>query len=152
MSIPARVGPPPTLSTTGPQRQLDQQAPRQMWERLARAVFDLPGVEEGVSQVSPPSSRAVFVVDRPGELAPERSLAPGRRLEPVHLHGADDTSLHLVLPAARGDELVALGWAVPHQFGDFGTEFLVFGPRDDAELDVVLGLVRESLAFATGAR
>lgn len=115
---------------------------------MVARVFGLEGVVEGHSQVSPASSRAVFVEDVREEVAPETSLAPGQRLEPVHLHGVEDTSLHLVLPPGRGAELVRLGWAEPHQFADFGTEYMVYGPRDHEELDVVVGLVEESLAFA----
>ncbi len=100
--------------------------------------------------MSPASSRAVFLREQREELAAETSLAPGRRLEPVHLHGVADTSIHLCLPVDRGQELTALGWAEPHQFGDFGTEWFVYGPRDEAELEVVLGLIDESLAFARG--
>lgn len=67
------------------------------------------------------------------------------------MHGVNDTSLHLCLPAERGAELIAACWAEPHQYGDFGTELLVYGPRDDAELAAVLGFVAESLAFARDA-
>lgn len=146
-----REGPRPTTSTEGPHRQLDQQAPPELWGRLVAAVFALPGTEEGRSQVSPISSRAVFLTDRPTERAPETSLAPGRRLEPVHLHGFADTSVHLCLPAERGRELTALGWAEPHQFEEFGTEHMVYGPRSEDEVEVVLSIVEESLRFARGA-
>ncbi|WP_162850863.1 NUDIX domain-containing protein [Amnibacterium kyonggiense] len=146
-----RPGARPTTSTEGPHRQLDQRASPALWGRLVAAVFALPDVEEGRSQVSPISSRAVFLTDREVERSPETSLAPGRRLEPVHLHGVDDTSVHLCLPAERGRALVDLGWAEPHQYEDFGTEFMVYGPRTDAELGVVLAIVRESIEFARGA-
>ncbi|HEU0207112.1 MAG TPA: luciferase family protein [Pseudolysinimonas sp.] len=143
-----RVGDRPLVSAAGPQTQLSQQSPPELWGRLVARTFALAGVEEGHSQVSPTSSRAVFLCEMHDERAAETSLAPGRRLEPVHLHGVADTSIHLCLPAARGEELTALGWAEPHQFGDFGTEWFVYGPRDEAELDVVIGLIVESLAFA----
>ncbi|SDQ62358.1 hypothetical protein SAMN02800687_2141 [Curtobacterium sp. UNCCL20] len=149
MTVP-RSGPAPTTSVEGPHRQVDQRSTPELWGRLVAAVFALPDVVEGHSQVSPPSSRAVFPTDRETESAPERSLAPGRRLEPVHLHGVDDTSVHLVLPVERGRELMELGWAEPHGYADFGTEFMVYGPRDDDELAVVVGIVAESLAFARG--
>ena len=142
----ARRGDALALSGEGPQRQLDQRSSPELWGRLVAAVFGLPGVEEGHSQVSPASSRAVFLTDVRDERSPERSLAPGRRLEPVHLHGVDDTSMHVVLPRERGLELVELGWGVPHQYGDHGTEFLIYGPRDDVEL--AIGIIRESLSFA----
>ena len=138
------------MSTVGPQTQLSQQSSPALWGRLVARTFALPGVEEGHSQVSPASSRAVFLSELHEERAPETSLAPGERLEPVHLHGVADTSIHLCLPAQRGQQLTELGWAEPHQFGDFGTEWFVYGPRDESELEIVLGLIDESLAFARG--
>ncbi|WP_238348329.1 luciferase family protein [Ornithinimicrobium pratense] len=83
------------------------------------------------------------------ERDPQTSLAPGRRLEPVHLHGVEDTSVHLTLPTARGAELVQLGWAEPHQYADFDTEFMIYGPRNEQELEQVLSVIEESLAFAS---
>lgn len=143
-----RTGTRPWTSDEGPHRQLDQRTSPALWGELVARVFSLEGVEEGISQVSPPSSRAVFFGDMPDERSPETSLAPGQRLEPVHLHGVQDTSIHLVLPPARGDELVRLGWAEPHQYADFATEYMLYGPRDDAELGAVVSVIEESLAFA----
>ena len=146
-----RPGPRPAVSTEGPQRQLDQRATPELWGLLVASVFSLDGVVEGHSQVSPTSSRAVFIEGVEVARAPETSLFPDGRLEPVHLHGVADTSLHLVLPAARGARLTELGWAEPHQYEDFGTEFMVYGPRDEAELAVVLAIVGESLDYARSA-
>ena len=56
--------------------------------------------------------------------------------------------IHLALPAERGGRLVELGWAEPHQYADYGTEFMVYGPRTQRELDIVVSFVEESLAFA----
>jgi hypothetical protein len=145
-----RPGARPRTSDDGPQRQLDQRAAPALWGELGARVFALDGVVEGHSQVSPASSRAVFLVGRREERAPETSLAPGQRLEPVHLHGVDDTSTHLVLPPVRGAQLVELGWAEPHQYAEFDTEFMIYGPRDEAELDDVLSVIVESIAFARG--
>jgi hypothetical protein len=114
-------------------------------------VFRLEDVVEGISQVSPASSRAVFLAEMAQETSPETSLAPGRRLEPVHLHGVQDTSTHLVLPARRGEELVRLGWAEPHQYADFGTEFMIYGPRDADELESVVSVIKV-LTFARSPR
>lgn len=143
-----RAGARPTTSDDGPHRQLDQQAPPALWGELVARVFALQGVVEGVSQVSPASSRAVYLVDVEGEGAPQTSLATGQRLEPVHLHGVDDTSVHLVLPPDRGEDLVRLGWAEPHAYAEHDTEFMVYGPRDADEVAKVLSVIEESLAFA----
>jgi hypothetical protein len=131
---------------------MDQRASPALWGELVARTFGLPGVVEGHSQVSPADSRAVFLADQSEERTPETSLAPGRRLEPVHLHGVTDTSVHLVLPAGRGARLVELGWAEPHQFADFGTEFMIYGPRSEEEIEIVLSIIQESLAFARPAR
>lgn len=143
-----RPGPRPEVSSEGPQRQLTDGATPEMWGTLVARVMALPNAVEGHSQVSPASSRAVFLRDRVDPLVPWTSLAPDRRLEPVHIHGVDDTSLHVCLPRFRGAELTALGWTTPHQYEDFGTEFLVYGPRDASELETVLSIVEESIAFA----
>ena len=145
-----REGDRPEVSRTGPQTQLSQQSSPELWGRLVARVFGFDSVIEGHSQVSPASSRALFLTDLVEERAPETSLAPGKRLEPVHLHGVADTSLHLCLPARRGDELAQLGWGEAHQYEDFGTEFMIYGPRTNSELEFVLSVIRESLAFARG--
>lgn len=143
-----RSGTRPRMSDDGPHRQVDQVAPPALWGTLVARVFNLPGVSEGISQVSPASSRAVFFDDGIVASTPSRSLAPHGHLEPVHVHGVEDTSLHLVLPAGRGAQLVELGWAEPHQYADFGTEYMVYGPRDEDELDAVFSIIQESLDFA----
>ena len=148
-TVHAREGSRPRVSTSGPQRQLDQKSSPAVWGELVSAVFQLPGVVEGHSAVSPASSRAVFTEGVDVPIEPRRSLAPAdARSEPVHLHGVDDTSIHLVLPPDRGRELVELGWAEPHQYEDHGTEFLVYGPRDRHELEIVLTVIQESLAWS----
>lgn len=145
-----RAGQRPEVSSEGPQRQLSQRSTPELWGLLVSRAFALPGVVEGHSQVSPVSSRAVFFEPDLPERAPETSLAPGQRLEPVHLHGVHDTSIHLCLPRDRAIALVDLGWGQPHAYGDYGTELLVYGPRDEDELEAVLSIIAESLEFARG--
>ncbi|UOE46122.1 luciferase family protein [Agromyces larvae] len=147
--MPMRAGAAPTVSDEGPQRQLDQQSPPEIWGRLVHDALALPGVVEGHSAVSPVGSRAFLLADLVEAPSPERSLAPPEdRLEPAHVHGVGDTSLHLVLPPRRGTEIVAAGWGIPHAYGDYGTEWFVYGPRNERELAFVLELIREALDFA----
>ncbi|GAA1210644.1 hypothetical protein [Rhodoglobus aureus] len=146
-----RTGARPRVSTEGPQGQLTQQSSPELWGQLVARTFGLHSVIEGHSQVSPASSRAVFLLDKVDERAPETSLAPGQRLEPVHLHGVFDTSLHLCLSANRGQQLTELGWGEPHQYEDFGSAFMIYGPRTIAELDIVVSFIEESISFARGS-
>ena len=94
-------------------------------------MFQLESVIEGHSQASPASLRAVFLTDMAQERSPETSLAPGHRLEPVHLHGVSDTSLPVYLPSVRGDELASLGRGEAHQYENSGTEFINHGTIGD---------------------
>jgi hypothetical protein len=150
-SLVTRLGDRPRTSTEVPHRQLSQHATPRLWNNLAEAIFALPGVVEGPSSVGTPSSRAVLLEDLLEPLSAETSLAPvAERLEPVHLHGVEDTSLHLCLPADRAHEVCIFGWGEPHRYAARPTDIMVYGPRDAEELQVVLGLVRESLAFARG--
>jgi len=147
-----RDGQRPLTSNEGPQTQLTQQSSPELWGQLAARAFALDGVIEGHSQVSLASSRAVFLSDQADERATGTSLAPGQRLEPLHLHGVFDTSLHVCLPPERGQALTALGWGEPHQYEEFGTEFMIYGPRTTSELDVVVSIIEESIAFARGTQ
>jgi uncharacterized protein (TIGR00369 family) len=63
-----------------------------------------------------------------------------------HLHPEHDGSLHLSLPPALYDEVLQAGWGEPHPIS--GT-MLVFGPRDEVELEVVWRLVQASYNWAT---
>lgn len=145
-----RTGRRPEVSVEGPQRQLADQASPEIWGRLVFEATRLPFVREGRSAVSPVDSRALIILDRDEPAVPEATLAPGQQVEPAHIHGVHDTSVHLVLPRDRAAQVCADGWSIPHQYGDFGTELLVFGPRNSAELGVVLNLLVESIAFARG--
>jgi hypothetical protein len=114
---------------------------------IARAVqFD--GVIEGHSSVSRGPTRALLLTNLSEISAPETSLSPREPLESVHIHGVTDTSTHLCLPVERAIEICELGWGEVHPFGDFGTEIMVYGPRDDRELGVILSIIGESLLFA----
>lgn len=48
----------------------------------------------------------------------------------------------------RAHEVCELGWGEIHPFDDFRTEIMVYGPRDEEELEVVLSIIEESLHFA----
>jgi phospholipase/carboxylesterase len=110
--------------------------------------MELTGVTECHSSVPPAPSRALLLTDQRTVSAPQTSLSPSDPLEPVHIHGVTDTSTHLCLPVERANEICELGWGEVHPFGDFGTEIMVYGPRDEEELEVILSIIEESLTFA----
>lgn len=149
--LPSRSGVRPKTAASGQHRQLSQQSHPGIWGRTAAAVFSLRHVTEGHSSVCSVSSRAVFLKDVLVPRSAATSLAPiDDRLEPIHLHGVFDTSLHLCLPVDRAREVCALGWGEPHHYAGHETEIMVYGPRDRDELTSVLEIVLESIAFARG--
>lgn len=145
-----RTGEPPETSTGEPPRQLTQRASPELWGRLVYEATRLPHVREGRTPQCADDARALIVADRDAPAVPEATLAPGGAVEPVRMHGVHDTSIHLVLPRWRAYQVCADGWGIPRPLGDTAAEVLVFGPRDVAEVAVVVGLIAESIAFARG--
>ena len=66
----------------------------------------------------------------------------------AHLHPVSDGSLHMSLPSAIVDAVIDNGWAERHPLaGRYGLPdniVMVYGPRDDAELAIVVQLLRAS--------
>jgi phospholipase/carboxylesterase len=143
-----RAGPRPSTTPTNPHTQLDQNAPPELQERLFALARGLPGVVVGRSLVSVPGARAFHL---PGCARPTRAGFMIER-EFAHLHPARDGSLHMALPPAIVDRVIENGWAERHPLaGQYGLPtniVMVYGPRDDAELEVVAALVRASHAHA----
>ncbi|GAA2371841.1 luciferase domain-containing protein [Nonomuraea africana] len=145
-----RRGPRPATRPTTPHQQLDQTAPARLQEELWLRMAALPGVRTGRSGISLPDTRALHLTAASG---PADAYLIGAEF--AHLHGARDGSLHLSLPEAGVRQAIERGWAEPHPAVAMGlvppTIVMVYGPRDDEELEVVWGLVQDSHAFATGS-
>jgi luciferase-like monooxygenase len=115
-----------------------------MQEQLFTRAQALPGVSVGKSLVSVPGARA-FHLDEALARGPNDAFQRGREF--AHIHPAHDGSLHMTLPPRLYEEVLAKGWGEPHPVS--GT-MMVWGPRDEQELEVIWNLVRASHAYATG--
>jgi hypothetical protein len=146
-----RSGSRPRTTSSNPHTQLDQNAPRALFDALAARIFALPDAEERRSLVSVAGARALWLRDG---IAAGPSDAFMVEREFAHLHPARDGSLHMALPRRRAETAIAAGWAELHPIARLGylpqTVVMVFGPRDDAELEIVYGLVLESYRNAGG--
>jgi phospholipase/carboxylesterase len=92
------------------------------------------------------------VVRKPG--GPEDAFLVPQVGEFAHLHPPYDGSLHLALPPALAADVLAKQWGVAHPLAGLRVTpgmVMVFGPRDEAELEVVAAIVATSHAWATGA-
>jgi hypothetical protein len=71
-----------------------------------------------------------------------------------HLHAAPEGSIHLALPAIVRLNVIESGWSELHPSVQAGflppTLVMVYAPRDEEELAVVVGLVTASYYFAHG--
>jgi hypothetical protein len=146
-----RAGARPRTTTTNPHTQLDQNSPPDLQERLFAQSLGLTGVVVGPSHVSVPGTRAFHL---PGCPHPGAAGFMVER-EFAHLHPPSDGSLHMSLPPAIVQAVIDNGWAEYHPLaGKYGLPtniVMVYGPRDAAELEIVLDLVRASHAHACPA-
>jgi phospholipase/carboxylesterase len=84
---------------------------------------------------------------------PAQAFLVPRAREFAHLHPGHDGSLHIALPVGMAADAIRHGWAVAHPLAGIRLTpgmVLVYGPRDERELDVVTAIVSTSHAWATG--
>ncbi|UGT63380.1 luciferase family protein [Nocardia asteroides] len=151
LGLPRRAGARPDTRPHNPHQQLSQNAPADLQEVIWTRMTALDDVAAGRSSVSLPDTRALH-------LRPRLAHGPGDAFlagtEFAHLHGHADGSLHMCLPPAVAAEAVEQGWAELHPMARRGllpaSLTMVYGPRDEHELDVVWQLLHLSYAFARG--
>ena len=111
----------------------------------------LEGVRAGRSGISRPESRALHLEPRLA-LGPPEAFVAGTEF--AHLHRSADGSLHAMIPPDLRDEAIRRGWAEMHPAARAGyqpdTLVMIYGPRDQAELETTWDLVKASYTFARG--
>ncbi|MGI9075713.1 MAG: luciferase family protein [Gemmatimonadaceae bacterium] len=154
-NLAARRGPRPRTTLTNPHTQLDQHPAAPVAESLraalADAVFALPHVRERPSAISVPGARALWL-DTDAARGPRSAFLIATEF--AHFHPLPDGSLHAALPSTLTESATALGWAEEHPVARLGlipaNVVMLYAPRDESELRVVLYLVTASHAFASG--
>ena len=149
--LPPRSGARPEVSPYIPQEQRSDNAPVELQEELFRRAAALPGVATGQSAISVPGSRG-FLLALPRVGPPDAFIVPSAG-EFAHVHPGYDGSMHLALPPALAADVVAKGWGVAHPLAGVRLTpgmTMLFGPRDAAELETVVGVVTTSYAWASG--
>ncbi|HXA43265.1 MAG TPA: luciferase family protein [Candidatus Solibacter sp.] len=150
-ALPQRTGERPQTHHAMPHQQVSQNAPSEFQEALFERLAALPGVIVGQSHVSVPGARAFHLEP---ESAGGDSGAFMAGTEFAHLHPAYDGSLHIVLPEPVARQVIERGWGEFHPLVEQGmmppTNVMVFGPRNEGEVDVVWQIVRASYDAAQG--
>src|SRR6056297_4179096 len=149
VAFPMRDGARPETTSGVPHVQIGIQPVPALSEEMLRQVADFPGVVLGATRVSLPGAVG-FQLTSEVSIAQPQAIVGG--LEFAHLH--PDGSLHASLHPDTARAAIDAGWAVAHPWADQreGWEgfVMIYTPLTEAELDVVLQLVRGSYTYITG--
>lgn len=149
VAFPMRDGAPPETTSGVPHVQVGIQPVPELSEELLRQVADFPGVVLGATRVSLPGAVG-FQLTSDVSIAQPQAIVGGREF--AHLH--PDGSLHASLHPDTARAAVEAGWAVAHPWANqrAGWEgfVMIYTPLTEAELVVVLEMVRGSYAYITG--
>jgi len=151
LELPLRPGPRPKTTPHAPHTQLDQTPPGDIYDLLKDRAFDFPEVERRPSIISVPGAEALWLADAGGHGCAEPFLAGN---EFAHVHPPYDGSMPMRMPEDQVVERLERGWGEHHPLVPVGRAppslVMVFGPRDQGELEVILGLIDASYKFARG--
>ena len=148
--LSARPGEKPDVTSGIPHVQLDQTSSDELLAELSMRSFALEGVVEQPRRASGPGARALTV--GPDLPARGEAMIVGREFAHIHPRPNGAGSLHLILPPDNAAMVVSQGWGEYHPFaldGSIPNLVMVYAPRDDEDLDVVMNIVEASAAYAT---
>jgi hypothetical protein len=149
--LPDRFGPRPRSTVSLPFRQLEQFPPADIHRRLLELSVDMPHVHARQSRLASPNCVALCVDDAVS-VGPLNSFIDGHEF--CHLHPRPEGCIHVKLPPSVVEAVAALGWAERHplhRLGLLDNLVMIYAPRDECELSVVLTLIDCARQFATGA-
>ncbi len=151
LTLPQRQGKKPQTNYGQPHQQLDQIPPPEVYAKLKDQAFDFEFVERRPSVISVPGTEALWLLEEGGHSCAEAFM---RGNEFAHVHPPSDGSMHMMLPETDVAELLERGWGELHPLVPEGrmppTTVMVFGPRDEGELDEILRIIDASYKFARG--
>ncbi|RDW79325.1 uncharacterized protein DSM5745_06177 [Aspergillus mulundensis] len=164
--VPARKGERPAMGPfAAPQRQINQVPSKEMQEKFmatyasfldrnARLLDRVPSILEKYTDAAHVASSI-----------PLTPVARQLKREICHVHGTSDHSVHVTLAPADCKRVIDAGWGQRFPlagssllrnvtFGRLGSlpeEFVfVYAPRDEGEIEVVMGIVRAGVKYVAG--
>ncbi len=151
--LPSREGPPPKMTLSNPQEQLEQfPTDWVVIEKLAAHAFLLPNVVERPTRIAPPGSRALTFDQQSASANRDAFMVD---LEFAHIHNPPIGSMHLTLPTEIRDLAIEKGWALRHPLAVRHVVSpdvtFVFAPRNDEELEWAKLLLEASHKYAKRA-
>lgn len=150
LAVPTRLGERPRCTSTIPHQQVSDNPDGALHARTRERFLAVEGVEIGPTLISVPGATALFVP----ECVACNPAALMRGREFAHIHPVTDGSFHLVLSDEDAAAVLEAGWGELHPLvlsGDLDQQvLLIYAPRDEAEIDVILAITEASKVFATG--
>jgi phospholipase/carboxylesterase len=150
---PTREGPAPETPNGVPHQQHSQNAPVEMQRVLLASVRDLPGIRIRRTPFSLAGSLG-WRLKRSFAEGPEGAFIQ-QTSEFAHQHRPSDGSMHMLLPVRASAIALEKGWGVFHPLtnyisGDDSDFVMIFGPRNEAELQVIWTIAQISYYQARG--
>lgn len=147
--LPERQAARPKTTDSVPHMQIGVSHSPEISEELIQRVDAMRGVSIRPTVISIPGAWAFWLDDGVDVTRPEAIVA-GREF--AHIH--PDGSLHASLDPMIAKVATDAGWAIPHPWSDEreGWEgfVMIYTPQDQAELNVVIGLVASAYEYVTG--
>jgi phospholipase/carboxylesterase len=150
---PSREGPAPETPNGVPHQQHSQNAPVEMQQVLLASISDLPGIRIRRTRFSLAGSLGWQLKPSFAE-GPEDAFIQ-QTSEFAHQHRRLDGSMHMLLPVQASAIALEKGWGVFHPLtnaisGDDSDYVMIFGPRNEAELQVIWTIAQISYYQARG--
>jgi hypothetical protein len=148
--LPNRAGPLPKVQAGPPQQQLDQLPSADEWAATRKVIEAWPTADKAPSKRSVPGTVGLSIpAGENCSTSPEAFLF-GREF--AHHHPMTDGGFHMVLPPDWHGAAITTGWAAVHPWAGQPTvspqTVLVYAPRDEAERQVVIGLIQAAERLA----
>ena len=151
LKLATRLGPKPRTSVEIPHQQLSDNPPRALHEAMAARFLATTGVDIRPSKISVPGAQALFVPE--GCACNSDACFVDREF--AHIHPPYDGSFHLSLSASECAHVIEQGWGELHPLAVSGrippTVMMIFAPRNEADVEVIMQIVAASQRFAMGA-
>ncbi len=149
VTFPMREAPRPETTNGVPHLQIGLDPVPELTDAFLAHVSTFPDVSLGPTRVSLPGAVG-FQLASNAKIARADAIVGGREF--AHMH--PDGSLHASLDPKVAQLAVDAGWAIPHPWADqragWGGFVMIYTPRSDQELAVVMSLVELSYEFVTG--
>ena len=150
LSLPTRRGARPQTRNGIPHQQTADNPSSELYGAMRERFLALPGTVVGGSLISVPGAVALFLP----EASPCNCEAFFKGREFAHIHPEYDGSFHMILSESDCAHVLEQGWGELHplaaQSSIQPTVTLVYAPRDDEEIEIVMAIAEASYRYAVG--